>query len=101
MDERRQNIRLALPIDASWHGSSGAGMCRIADISVGGCFIQSLATPAPGESTEVTMQLGQQDPLTLRGTVVYVERGMGFALSFQQVSPEAAERIQKLIAERT
>lgn len=101
MDERRQHFRLAVPIEGSWHGASGATTCRIADISVGGCFIQSLAAPSPGESTEVTMQLGAGGPLTVRGIVVYVERGMGFAVSFQDVSPAAQAQIQRLIAERT
>lgn len=101
MGERRQHFRLAVPIDATWHGASGASACRVADISVGGCFVQSLATPTSGESTVVTMQIGPQDVLTVRGKVVYVERGMGFALSFHDVAPDAASRIQQLIEART
>lgn len=86
-----------MPIEGSWHGASGANVCRIADVSIGGCFIQSLATPTPGEATDVTMHLGPNDPLMLRGLVVYVERGMGFAVAFQDVSAEATAKIQKLI----
>jgi hypothetical protein len=100
MDERRQHFRLAMPIEGSWHGASGANVCRIADVSIGGCFIQSLATPTPGEATNVTMHVGPDDTLTLRGLVVYVERGMGFAVSFQDVPAEAAAKIRKLIEER-
>lgn len=101
MDERRQHSRLSMPIEGSWHGASGASVCRIADVSVGGCFVQSLATPAPGEITDVTLQLGASEPLVVHGKVVYVERGMGFAVAFQDVSPSTAEHLRRVIAERT
>ncbi|MGH7635811.1 MAG: PilZ domain-containing protein, partial [Gemmatimonadaceae bacterium] len=42
MDERRQHPRLAIPIQGSWRGASGGSQCRIADVSAGGCFVQSL-----------------------------------------------------------
>ena len=81
-EERRQHKRVVKPFEGTWKGASGASPCRIADVSVSGCFVQSLALPTPGESTVVTIAFGQEHSLALAGTVVYVEPGMGFAVKF-------------------
>ena len=65
--ERRRSPRVATPLDGSWSGASGGSACRIADISWGGCFINTLAEPSKDERTIVTMDLALEfDPLTLR-----------------------------------
>ena len=80
-------MRLARPLEGSWRGASGATRCRISDISISGCFVQSLAMPSMGETTEITIEFAPDARLTLTGSVVYAERGMGFAIRF--VAPDA------------
>jgi hypothetical protein len=100
--ERRQQKRLAHPLEGSWRGASGATQCRISDISATGCFVQGLAQPASGERTKIVIEFGEGDAVTLNGEVVYAERGMGFALRFVDVDPEVgtmlASRIDALEA---
>jgi hypothetical protein len=96
--ERRRHPRVAQPLDGTWQGSSGAGRCRIADVSLSGCFVHSLATPAPGDQTVVTIAHGGT-PLTLRGRVVYVERTIGFAVQFQEMTAEDEAALAALLEE--
>jgi hypothetical protein len=95
-DERRRHTRLARPLGGSWHGASGATSCRIPDVSVSGCFVQSLAMPKVGESTEIAIDL-PDGPISVTGEVVYVEAGMGFAVRFVDPSADATTAIQQLI----
>ncbi|HWB15615.1 MAG TPA: PilZ domain-containing protein [Vicinamibacterales bacterium] len=85
--ERRRHPRVAQPLDGTWQGGSGAGRCRIADLSLSGCFVHSLSTPAAGDVTLVTIAHGDTR-LTLRGRVVYVERTIGFGVQFQEMTTD-------------
>lgn len=83
--ERRQHPRIVKLFEGRWQGASGSGECRIADLGVGGCFIQTLAMPAAGEQTTVTIRIGGSE-LSVPGRILYVERGMGFAVQFVGMS---------------
>ena len=85
-EERRRHQRFAQPLDGSWTGASGSGTgrCRIADISVGGCFIESLAAPGVGETAVITVSVGEHS-LAFTGDVLYIEPNMGFAVKFRPI----------------
>ena len=70
--------------------------CRIADSSLGGCFVQSLANPSKGESTVVTVNIGKH-VLSFDGEVVYSETGMGFAVRFANVVETDLKELTRLI----
>lgn len=94
--ERRRHPRVARPLEGTWKGASGTGACRIADISLGGCFIQSLAMPAVGEETMITVVSGNHR-LSFAGEIVYVEPGMGFAIKFQRVPEDELGQLLDLL----
>ena len=94
--DRRRHERYARALEGHWNGASGTGNCRISDISLGGCFIQSLAMPAVGEETTVTIHLGSHRAV-LAGRIVYVEQGMGFSVQFQNVHAEEIEQLVKIL----
>lgn len=96
--ERRQQKRLAVPLEGRWQGGSGAARCRISDISVSGCFIHCLSQPAPGERTKITVEFRESDALTLAGTVVYAEAGIGFAVQFADLDPEVRAVLKAQVA---
>jgi hypothetical protein len=96
-EDRRKHRRFAFPMEGSWSGASGANRCRIADISLGGCFVQTLSPPRPFEKTTVTVTDKNGRALELPGQVVYPERGLGFAVEFIDVPAEAAARLAELI----
>lgn len=94
--ERRQHERYKRLLEGHWAGASGTGTCRITDISLGGCFIQTLAMPAVGEETTVTIHLGNHR-LAFAGKIAYVESGMGFAVQFQNVHSEEIQQLVELL----
>ena len=95
--ERRKHARAVRLFEGTWHGAAGSGHCRIGDLSLGGCFVQTLAAPAVGEKTVVTLQ-APAGPLPLQGEVRYVDPGMGFAVKFQDLAPEALAGLREVIA---
>lgn len=96
--ERRQYTRLAYPLEGSWSGASGATRCRISDISVTGCFIQSLAAPAVGEEITIAVEFGPDATQTVNGRVAYIERGMGFGVEFVDVDAGTTAAVERAIA---
>jgi hypothetical protein len=81
--ERRQFSRLPGPYDGSWNGASGNRDCRITDLSPGGCFIDSFATPEIGASIMVTLTFGAS-LFTVPARVVYLDRIQGFGVRFEE-----------------
>jgi hypothetical protein len=94
--ERRRFRRISRPFEGSWSGASGDTRCRIADISLGGCFVHSLATPAKGDETSVTVLIGPHQ-LSFQGSIAYVEPGMGFAVKFRQIPSGDLEELGRLL----
>ncbi|MEO8484097.1 MAG: PilZ domain-containing protein [Acidobacteriota bacterium] len=96
-DERRKHQRVMRPFDGTFSGASGATRCRITDISVGGCFIQSLAAPTPGDTTSVNVIIGNHS-LSFPGLVVYVDSTIGFAVQFKDIPAEELDELSRLLA---
>ena len=95
-EERRQHRRFNRPLDGTWNGASGTGACRIADISVGGCFIESLALPPVGETAVVTVNIGDHT-MSFKGEVLYVEANMGFAVKFRPIPVDQMHGLLRFI----
>ena len=87
---------MAYPIEGSWHGASGGSVCRIGDLSLGGCFIYARAVAKTGEQAEISMKIGE-DLLRFPGTVVHVDPAMGFAVEFRELTPEQGNQIQQIL----
>ena len=96
--ERREYRRLARPFEGSWEGAtSGGHKCRIGDLSLGGCFVETLAGPAVGEETRITVNFGPDISMSFSGVVVYAEANMGFAVKFKGLSDQDAEQVNQLL----
>lgn len=94
--ERRQHERVVRLFEGRWKGASGSGECRIADLGAGGCFIQTLAMPAVGEKTVVTVKIGDTE-ITFPGKIIYVEKAMGFAVQFQDIPKDDLDDLARLV----
>lgn len=81
-NERRSARRLPGPFDGGWNGESGSRECRITDLSIGGCFVDSLSNNAVGTRVNVQIRLlGRTHQL--RAMVAYVDKIQGFAVTFK------------------
>lgn len=94
--ERRKHPRRSHWFDGNWQGASGAGRCRVSDISISGCFVHSLASPQPGERTIVRITTGAGE-MSIDSEVVYIERTMGFGVKFGELSTAQRDTLQLLI----
>jgi hypothetical protein len=81
-DERRKARRLTVPLEGGWQGASGRQPCRIADLSTGGCFVESLTAPAVGEIVNVTISLPDGHRLEAVTEVTYIYPSIGFGARF-------------------
>jgi hypothetical protein len=94
--EHRRYKRVKHPFTGIWRGASRDGECRISDLSAGGCYVQTMAMPAIGESTVISIDVfGHQ--FTFTGRIVYVERGMGFAIEFTDMPDSEREHLNQLL----
>lgn len=97
MDERRRHARVRGPFEGHWRGGSGATECRISDVSLGGCFVETVVQPTKGEATAVTILFAGDRSMTLAGHVVYSEAGLGFAVEFDALSPEDTATLKSFL----
>ncbi len=96
-DERRGTPRVSGPFDASWSGHSGAGTCRVTDISEGGCFVETWAAPVVGERVTVQPRmLAERPDISLAGVVVYTIPGFGFAVRFSP-GPDGSRELREIL----
>jgi hypothetical protein len=100
-DERRRMPRASVPLEGEWDGASGHRVGRIADISVGGCFVESVAMPAIGEALALRVTLPGGIVLDVQGVVTYAALGMGFGVRFLDLNDEQQmlldEAMQRLL----
>lgn len=94
MNERRNEKRFEVCLDAAWTGNAPA---RITDLSEGGCFIDSLGEAEIGELLTVTMQLPNGSWLELTGEVAHQMRPVGFGLRFVDLSNQQLEELRSFI----
>jgi hypothetical protein len=98
-DERRTHPRVPLSIDGRWQGAEGAGLCRTANLSLGGCFARTPVPPAVDQPMLVTLFFGGRGALLVKGQVVRVEPGVGFGMQFGELMPETRHRLHDEIAQ--
>lgn len=94
--ERRLHPRLARTFNGTWQGAAATGQCRITDMSLGGCFVQTLAAPVVGDKTVVTVTIGSQ-VLSFSGEIRYVEPNIGFAVQFQKIPETEIDELARLL----
>jgi hypothetical protein len=94
--ERRAHPRVKGPFEGFWDGS-GTQVGRIVDLSVGGCFVESVALPSVGQLVTVSMAVtGGQ--INLSAEVLYAESNLGFAVRFVDMPEPIANVLRKEIA---
>jgi hypothetical protein len=78
----RQQRRTLVSIEIELEWLSLRRLARITDISIGGCFINSLKPIPAGERIAFRIKDGNGVDLALNGQVVYVYTGLGFGVRF-------------------
>lgn len=92
-DNRRQSRRSTVPLDGAWEGAAGHRVGRIGDISVGGCYVESMSMPTVGERISVRATLPGGGAFEAVGEVAYVAMGMGFGVRFLDLTAAQSDAL--------
>ncbi len=99
-EERREDPRRAVSIEAYWEGLSGRHEARISDLSLGGCFIDSVGRADVGEFTLLSLKMPDGAILRLRGQVASVDPQTGFSLAFTYLTEDEQLALAQLLGDQ-
>jgi diguanylate cyclase (GGDEF)-like protein/putative nucleotidyltransferase with HDIG domain len=85
---RRSHPRLRCHVAVELHGEGQTGPASgtMANISLGGCYIETSAALERGSKMQFTVS-SADGPLRAEGTIVWVDSGYGFAMQFASPQP--------------
>ena len=97
-EERREEERKEITLDVRWEGgAAGRHPARISDLSLGGCYLDTLGGVEVGEVISLEIKLPSGEWLPLRGTVAFHHPGLGFSLCFTFLTDEEQYQLSELI----
>ena len=96
--DRRRSDRIQLPLEVRWEGISGRRVARVYDISLSGCYIETLGQVTKGERIRFEVQLPTGRWLPLQGDVVHEQPNMGFGVRLVD-APERDRRMLEQLLE--
>ena len=95
-EERREHGRVPLILTVIWEGAAGKYEARTSDVSVGGCFVDSIGQVAAGEVISFRLQLPAGEWLEVQGEVKYPLPPSGFGIRFINLSDVDKNRLKVL-----
>ena len=93
----REQVRITYLTETVLECMSGRREARISDLSVGGCYIDSIAEVGIGEEVSFELRLPAGTSVPVRGRVAYVLAGNGFGVSFTSLPDESREVIEQMV----
>ena len=93
----REQERITYLSETTLECMSGRREARISDLSVGGCFIDSIAEVRVGEEITFELRLPGGTSIPVSGRVAYVLAGNGFGVSFTSLPEESREVIEQMV----
>lgn len=93
----REQERITYLTETSLECMSGRREARISDLSVGGCYIDSIAEVAVGEEILFELRLPSGVSVPVRGRVAYILAGNGFGVSFTSLPDTSRVIIEQMI----
>lgn len=97
-DERRRANRGTIFLEATWVGDAGRHGARVSDMSLGGCYLDTIAQAAVGEILTINVQLPEGPWITLQGRVAHLQSNLGFGIRFTNLSDDQRKFVIQLIA---
>jgi PilZ domain len=95
IEDRREEERKNVTLDVRWE--RGTHTARISDLSLGGCYVDTLGQVEVGEMLSLEIKLPSGEWLPLRGTVAFHHPGLGFSVCFTFLTDEEQHQLKQLI----
>ena len=99
MSERRTEPRFEVCLDVVIEGGAVTRSARVADLSEGGCYIDSLVEAYEGEVLQLKIKLPTGEWLELVGEVAHHTPRLGIGLRFLDLSDTARDKIRLLLGQ--
>ncbi len=96
-DTPRQHERIPVSLGIVLESSSGKRDARISDLSLGGCFVDSIAHVSVGEIMVFQVRLPMGLWVQLYGEIVYCAPSFGFGLRFTNLAGEEQILLEQVI----
>lgn len=97
MAEKRKNPRVPILLDVLWESATGKYEARTSDVSLGGCFIDTIGQVAVGETISFKLHLPSGQWIELQGEVKYELPRIGFGVKFKDVSELSQKHLEALV----
>lgn len=97
-DFLNQNEQVNVSLDVVWQGEAGKYDARIGEISLDGCFIDSMGQEVLGETINFKARLPSGIWVNLEGKVVQQEYPIGFEVQFAGLTAENRKLVLEVIA---
>ena len=95
---QQHSEQVYVSLDVVWKGSAGKYDARMGEISLDGCFIDSMGQEVLGETVDFKVRLPSGLWVTLQGEVVYQEYPIGFEVRFNNLTKENRGLLTEVIA---
>ena len=96
----RTELRMPISPMLRWRGRSGEHDGCIKDVTIEGCFLNTLGAAEVGEVITFTAALPTDELVELRGRVIRQQhRPMGFGLRFEELMEQERSYLNRLIAD--
>jgi hypothetical protein len=97
MDERRSRPRLSVNLEAVWDSASDNHPALITDLSLGGCYLNTVGETRVGEMVGFRVLMPDGDWLYIEAEVRHHTVGLGFGVQFGGLEPEQEQKIRWLL----
>ena len=91
----RTHERKAILTEIELTSASGRREARISDLSLGGCFVDTIVTARVGEEITLRLGLNSDHPIEVSGTIAYILDGFGFGIAFGELTDAAHAAVAK------
>jgi hypothetical protein len=95
--ETRKYKRVPALLEITWEGAAGRHAARTSDITVDGCFIDTLGHVRIGETIKFKLSLPAGDAIELQGKVIHKYPNVGFGVRFTNISDADRKRLEWLV----
>src|SRR5256885_2846603 len=98
MEEQRKQLRIPLRLEVQWNGCENRTPDVTSDVSLGGCYVESLNRVSVGQVLNLNLRFPFSDTLPVRCEVRYFQPTIGFGLKFLGLSSFQRAALEGLIA---
>jgi PilZ domain-containing protein len=100
MHEKRKHPRAPVLLEVLWESAAGKHEARTSDISLGGCFIDTIGQATVGETISFRLRLPSGEWIEMQGAVRWELPGSGFGIKFKDLSDESQKQVAAFVNAR-